>query len=687
MDWRYQAFISYSHEDSDWALWLMRRLERYRLPSGVQDKGRSRPLSPVFLDREEMTSSPDLGATIKQALAVSGALIVICSPAAVRSQYVTQEIVEFRKLGRANRIYCLIVAGEPNDSANPCFPAVLFEPTLIGDGSHATVAEPLAADVRPHGDGKQDALLKLIAGILELELDVLRRRDHVRQRRRLVSITGASVLGMVFAAMLGGAAIIAERRAEQRQAQAESLLQYMVGDLRESLEPIGRLDLLDGVADAATSYFRTIDAEDLSHEELVSQAEVLMQIGEIHFAQLQYKEALEAFHQANKRNRQLASDNLQAGDQIFQRSQSEYWIGATHLQAGDIAEANSWWRRYRDSAESLIDIDPTRVDWRREVGYGYHNLAIIALKTRDHETAQDYFSLEEQILEDLSSEHPEESSYIADLADTTSWLGNNAYQSGNLVKALDYYQKSTLHLEELNTRTPNNAGLRYWLANALMFEHKMLLFLGRPAEARGKIDRASHEFGELVILDESNGEWALARLRALAGQVELGILEGVDSKLLLSELDDVIQALQIILASETSNPTIPFRLVRSYRLKTQLLFAQGVTSSRELELSIPLSNDLHRALGDEKYIAEVARANLLVGDIKEFEGDFAKANEAWQQAYKVMVAFAEEAQSPEILDPWTQVLLRLGLDSEAGLAFKKLEKTGYRPIAARSVSD
>jgi len=57
--------------------------------------------------------------------------IVICSPAARAPRWVNEEILAFKRLGREDRIFCLIVSGEPGGSAQPgaadeeCFPSAL----------------------------------------------------------------------------------------------------------------------------------------------------------------------------------------------------------------------------------------------------------------------------------------------------------------------------------------------------------------------------------------------------------------------------------------------------------------------------------------------------------------------------------------------------------------------------------
>ena len=134
---KYRAFISYSHKDRAWGDWLHKALEGYRVPKHlVGTPGRDGPIAeklfPIFRDRDELPSSSDLNDQIKVALEQSAYLIVICSPASVRSRWVNEEILNFKRLGRANQILALIVEGEPNagdkagiDPALECFPNAL----------------------------------------------------------------------------------------------------------------------------------------------------------------------------------------------------------------------------------------------------------------------------------------------------------------------------------------------------------------------------------------------------------------------------------------------------------------------------------------------------------------------------------------------------------------------------------
>jgi hypothetical protein len=76
-------------------------------------------LAPIFRDREELASATDLGTVISEALQQSACQIVICSPQAAKSKWVNEEIIAFKRLGREDRIFCLIVGGEPNATDLP----------------------------------------------------------------------------------------------------------------------------------------------------------------------------------------------------------------------------------------------------------------------------------------------------------------------------------------------------------------------------------------------------------------------------------------------------------------------------------------------------------------------------------------------------------------------------------------
>jgi tetratricopeptide (TPR) repeat protein len=230
---KYRAFISYSHRDARWASWLHTALETYRPPKPLVGKITERGevpkrLTPIFKDREELPSAVDLGALVNAALEDSACQIVICSPNAAKSRWVNEEILAFKRLGREDRIFSLIVAGEPHATDMPgreeeeCFPPALrFK--LGTDGALSNErTEPIAADARPGKDGKHRAALKLVAGLLGVGFDTLRQREQQRRNRRLVAFSCAAMAGMVVTSGLAAFALVQRDRAQRQTVRAEA---------------------------------------------------------------------------------------------------------------------------------------------------------------------------------------------------------------------------------------------------------------------------------------------------------------------------------------------------------------------------------------------------------------------------------------------------------------------------------
>ncbi|WP_158816072.1 toll/interleukin-1 receptor domain-containing protein [Methylocapsa sp. S129] len=234
---RYRAFLSYSSKDQPTAERLHKELESYRVPK--QLVGRPTPhgpippgLFPIFRDRDELPSSPDLNAGIRDALERSDYLVVICSPHAVISTWVNNEIVAFKRMGRESQILAYVVDGEPNaagragvDRELECFPTALkFKIGANGELTNEIVI-PLAADPRATGDGKENAKLKIIAGLLGVGFDDLKQREReaVRRRATVRFAVSAAVALLAIAAVVGAGTAWRGAMATQRE-QSESIL-------------------------------------------------------------------------------------------------------------------------------------------------------------------------------------------------------------------------------------------------------------------------------------------------------------------------------------------------------------------------------------------------------------------------------------------------------------------------------
>ncbi len=190
----YWAFIAYSRHDGEIARWLHTGLEAYRIPNSMV--GRSiakhaipKRLFPIFRDIDELPGASDLTSKISEALEKSHSLIVLCSPYSALSPWVNEEIRRFKQMGKADRIFSVIVDGEPYASQQPnarapeCYPPALRVAKPHKGSKIAQRGEPLALDLRPADCDKEQVKLRLVAAILGVGFNDLRRREDDRTRR------------------------------------------------------------------------------------------------------------------------------------------------------------------------------------------------------------------------------------------------------------------------------------------------------------------------------------------------------------------------------------------------------------------------------------------------------------------------------------------------------------------------
>lgn len=226
---RYRAFISYSHRDGKLAQKLHRRLETFSVPRAlrgthVDGSPLDKRIGAIFRDRDELASAGSLSRSIEQALDDSAALIVVCSPAAVGSRWVDEEVAYYRRRHPERPVFAFVVDGEPatdprQGPTQAAFPANLALANV--DEPYGPLGEPVAADARAQGDGFAQAFLKLVAGLLGLRYDQLRQREQRRRQQRWTAVAAlTSVLAAVFA-VLALQAMHARNVAREAQARAE----------------------------------------------------------------------------------------------------------------------------------------------------------------------------------------------------------------------------------------------------------------------------------------------------------------------------------------------------------------------------------------------------------------------------------------------------------------------------------
>ena len=691
---RFFAFISYSHRDKRWADWLHNALETYRVPRRLVGQATAAGvipprLMPVFRDREELASATDLGREVEAALAHSANLIVVCSPHAAASRWVNGEILAFKRLGRSARIFCLVVAGEPNASDMPgreseeCFaPALRHAIGADGQiGSERT--ESIAADVRSGMDGKANAKLKLIAGLLDVGFDVLKQRELQRRNRRLVALTTLAVTVMTVTTTLAITAIIARNAAEEarqtaerHRKQAEDLVGFMLGDLSDKLTQVSRLDIMENVNDKAMAYFQSLPTTDETDASVMQRARALEKIGIVRQEQGHLPAAMESFQAAAKLAGAVAdADPADARRQIAY-SRSLAFLGMTHWNQGGLDSAQESFEtarraleRARSNAASAPDLLFHLAAVNNDIGH------VLEARGKIDEAEAEYRDML-AYCEQLVAGANVKANWKSELGLAHNNLGKVALMRGDLVTAIAEYAADDAIESSLSALDPKNNDQ---LENTM----RTRAILGRTLALTGDIEAGIHNLrqavdiaDQLLKVDPNHGEFLeyaalyssqLSRLHRLRGDLPAANAANAGALKIFAALtrQDPANAVWLQESAEAQTEQAAQSLAAHERERAR---AQAQTA---LDLLEPLFVDRR---GDRGTLLATANARLVLAAATEDAATGRRLREAALDA----LGAARGADDPRVLALQVEALLGLDRVDDARPLIRKLWTSGFR---------
>ncbi|HEY0745199.1 MAG TPA: toll/interleukin-1 receptor domain-containing protein [Steroidobacteraceae bacterium] len=670
----YWAFLSYSSGDRALAKWLQRALETYAVPRRLV--GRTTPAGPapryfrpIFRDRTELAADPDLIARIATALAESAYLIVLCSPHAAKSHWVHEEIVRFRELHGDARILTVILDGSPQSDQVNCFPPAL---RYRADPSSAKRPEPIAADLRPNGDGRRMTRLKLLAGMLGVGLDELVRRDIQRRNRQLIAITAASLTGVMIATALATAALIARNNAQRQRAHAEGLIEFNLTDLRKKLEPGGRLDAMDGVGREALKYYEAQRPEDLDEQSLARRARALRLMGEIGIKRGDLSEALISFEQASATTSELLLRAPTDGQIVFNHAQNVFWVGEVARQRGDIKQAEASFEQYLTLAQRLRSIDAGNDDWHAEVGYAQSALGVLFLQVGRVQEATAAFEPALEVAQDLARRRPGDLSLQLALGQSHAWLADALQKAGRLAKTRTHRETELQIYQAILAKDGTIRQAKYSTIVALHVLGDLARLNGEESAALARFSAAAAGAEALLVNEPNNMELAAV---AAINQINLG------ECMLAARQSDGARAAQqradALLSMALSHDAAVARW-RNYREREELLKASIAAQSGQRAEALQIDQSVLNRLGVAAGSVPNTEAFLLLERSRLQTGDdlsaLARAEEAhrnWSEIVKTLPG-PVESYEPTLLDILAAAQTRLGHPQEAQAITKRL---------------
>lgn len=680
------AFLSYSHRDAEIAEWLHEELEQFHVPARLVGKLTEhgpvpKQLAPIFRDRQELAASADLNEEIEEAIAGSRFLIVLCSPAAAKSKWIDQEIACFKRLHKEDRVLAVIVDGEPFASDEPgreaeeCFPSALRIHYDRRGRPTSQRAEPVAADLREHCDGRQMGLLKIAAGMIGVGLDDLAQREAQRRNRRLYAITAASVAGMLFTSGLAYTAFDARDEARDQRREAEGLIGFMLGDLRTKLEPVGRLDVLDAVGIRALEFYEKQDKSELSDDALAQRSKALTLMGEIAFTRGDLDGALRRYREAHAGTAEALRRHPEEPQRMFDHAQSVYWVGEVARQRGHIDQAAAQFREYRRLAQQMIDADAGEPRWQLEGVYAASNLGIVELEQARYAEAARTFQASVDAMELLTAAQPGNREYqelrleaLAYHADALDW-------AGKIDLAIQQRERQLTLLAPFLAQPRQDADLR---RQAMIANMALSHLQFRRGESKRALDHAAAavDIGrQLVELEPASADWAGRSANALLNQALLLLRTGNSAE----ARNAATQGCALANRLAARDPSVVFWRDASrncLQLRAELAAIEGSNAEAEL-----LANQVLAAVRSERSGSSTDRFALpqaykLVGDVRWRTGNRAGAIAAWRAG---LAAWPKGlAEKPAQMGARGEMLRGIGRRAEGNQIAAQLAAMGYR---------
>ena len=682
----YQAFLSYSHTDSADADWLHKAIERFSVPNGLVGQVTAngtvpRSLSPIFRDRHELAASSDLGQTIRLALKQSRFLIVLCSPAAAQSRWVNEEILTFKKLHGDRRVLAAIVGGEPWASEmagreeEECFPPALRQ--KYDRRGHATGerAEPIAADLREDRDGREAGKLKLVAGMLGLGLDDLVQREQQRRQKRLTYVAAASLAGMTVASGLAVFAFDKRDEARDQRREAEGLVGFMLGDLREQLEPIGKLDALNAVGARALAYFEKQDKAELSDAALAQRSRALSLLGEISNSTDKLDEAVARYREAMAGTQELVRREPHDPQRLFDHAQNIYWIGEIARGQGRIAESDKAFSEYKSLADRMVAAEPGNPKWQMEVNYAAANLGIVRLTSRRFADAEIEFRQSLAAIEALLQLDDQNNDYRASLAETLAWLADSRLAQGKIAQAIADRRRQIATLQAMITQGDQNVALIQKSVPAQQALAVLYLASGRSAAAIEPAAAAVNFAEQLIAIEPKNARWKDFAVGAFLVQTDV-LLKSGDMSASRTALGRGCAIADLLFAKDASamNWRSKRRDCEIARAKFALTTGDAAGAISHARAAASAARGV--ASGDPvKDGFSLARANRLLGDAYRKNGKLVEARIAWKVAGSAIGRRTTE--QPWEMSERAKIMRRLGDHSEVQRLDSKLREIGY----------
>ena len=506
-------------------------------------------------------------------------------------------------------------------------------------------------------------------------------RKFIRRHRLGVAFAATTALLVV----AGAAAIVVQARhvaqartaAVQRQAQAEELIGFMLGDLHTRLSAIGGLDVLEKVGEAAQGYFEAVPEQDLSDRELFRRSEALRQIGQIHVERGDFAGAMPLFRQSLSLADGIAARDSSNSEWQLGLGAGHFWVGFMHWRQNELDSALVHFTPYLAITKRLVAGAPDSVRFRNELGQAGSNIGTVRESKGDLPGALAAFRDAIRAQEYAVSRDSTKLDWQMDLANSYNAAGVVQRKLGDYAGALASHRAEFALKQRLVARDPPNQVYKLRLAAAHSFLAELDLALGKAEDATREANASRDLYAALAAADTSNPDRRrfLATAHRIAGTIALD--RGSTSEALRAVAASRA-LLDPQLAKTPDNGVWRIALARTLTLSSQALTAAGRAREAEADARRAVAMveaELARRNADRSGRLSLAEAYLAAGDAVQRTGDTTAARRAWAGA---LAAVDSAVRTTAIVELSTTALVNLGRLDEARPLVRTLEQQGFR---------
>ena len=474
-----------------------------------------------------------------------------------------------------------------------------------------------------------------------------------------------------------GVALWQAREAQAQRVQAEGLIEYMIGDLRKKLQPVGRLDVLDGVGLKALDYYAGQDLNRLDADSLGRRARALHMIGDLAQQRGKFEEAARDFQQAADTTSQLLKAHPNDPQRIFDQSQSEYYVGYIQWYRGRLHPAEAAFRRYLDMAQRMNQARPDDHDWQLEDVFAKTNVGIVLTELDRADDALPLLTQARAQIAQILRSRPEDA---VSYGNTIGWQAITLAALGRTEDAIQA-DKDKIAAAMSAPNADKDVDALFLVASAHGEIAAWQRDLGHLNDATTTARQALDEFAALNKREPANVDFVA---EIVATQSLLCALQAETGERIAArqQLQLISERLATLLKRPV--PKLTWRIDSTGRLaelRAQLADDDGEKLAAETALAAYLADvRRYQAEGGELTAQErlvVARAELARGDLLARSGHAGQGRESWLDAASRMRPSAER-RSAAAMTLLGQVEYRVGRVQDARAWVDKVLGTTYR---------